>query len=101
MRNECNSNSKKSVHKRSGKNLEDLSGEKAGKNQTGKNGRAEKSSPEGVVGGDYADVKDLFIEYLKLDKKGDISDKYYEKRLKACLLRKSILWYMKMKVKNL
>ena len=46
-----------------------------------------KAVLEGVVGGDYADVKDLFIEYLKLDKKGDISDKYYEKRLKSLFIK--------------
>ena len=41
----------------------------------------------GIIDGDFADVKDLFIEYLKLDRKGEISDKYYEKRLKSLFVK--------------
>ena len=42
---------------------------------------------ETTVNGDYADIKELFIEYLKLDKKGEITDKYYEKRLKSLFIK--------------
>ena len=40
-----------------------------------------------TVYGDYDDAKELFIEYLKMDKKGEITDKYYEKRLKSLFIK--------------
>lgn len=41
----------------------------------------------GIVDGDYTDVKERFIEYLKMDKDGEITDKYYEKRLKSLFIK--------------
>lgn len=46
-----------------------------------------KECISGIVNGSYEDYKTVFIEYLKLDNNGEISDKYYEKRLKSLFIK--------------
>ena len=41
----------------------------------------------GIIDGDYADVKETFLEYLRMEKGKEITDKYYEKCLKSLFIK--------------
>lgn len=49
--------------------------------------KMKKDVVEGIINGSFPEIKDIFIEYLELEKKGKISDKYYEKKLKSLFIK--------------